>query len=167
MTRLNLCNFLVFFTKVLETLNELVTHSYNTNLLLYRFCDANYITNMDVYDTIHERKREPNIKSQTAPVQIKPRIIVFLERNEVCAGDSPQRETTLKVEDFDDFIYNLKHHYLPVVVGDVRWFAHLYSLNGPVIFRLDIPLVGECKVYDVAPDSWLADGVSIYMEYDS
>ena len=107
------------------------------------------------------------VKSQTAPAQIKPRITVFLERNEVCAGDSPQRETTLKVEDFDDFIYHLKHHYLPVVSGDVRWFAHLYSLNGPVIFRLDIPLVGECKAYDVAPDSWLTDGVSIYMEYDS
>ncbi len=119
-----------------------------------------------VYDAIHERKRKSIVKSQTAPVQIKPRIIVFLERNEVCAGDSPQRETTLKVEDFDDFIYHLKHHYLPVVSGDVRWFAHLYSLNGPVIFRLDIPLVGECKVYDVAPDSWLTDGVSIYMEYD-
>ena len=119
-----------------------------------------------VYDTMHERKRKSNVKSQTTPVQIKPRIIVFLERNEVCAGDSPQCDTTLKVEDFDDFIYHLKHHYLPVVLGDVRWFAHLYSLNGPVIFRLDIPLVGECKVYDVAPDSWLTGGVSIYMEYD-
>jgi len=119
-----------------------------------------------VYDTMHERKRKSNVKSQTTPVQIKPRIIVFLERNEVCAGDSPQCDTTLKVEDFDDFIYHLKHHYLPVVLGDVRWFAHLYSLNGPVIFRLVIPLVGECKVYDVAPDSWLTDGVSIYMEYD-
>ena len=53
------------------------------------------------------------------------------------------------------------------MLGDVRWFAHLYSLNGPVIFRLAIPLVGECKAYDVAPDSWLTDGVSIYMEYDS
>lgn len=120
-----------------------------------------------VYDTIHERKRKSIVKSQTAPVQIRPRITVFLERNEVCAGDSPQRKTVLKVEDFDDFIYHLKYHYLPVVVGDVRWFAHLYSLNGPVLFRLDIPLVGECKVYDVAPDSWLTDGVSIYMEYDS
>ena len=120
-----------------------------------------------VYDAIHERKREPIVKSQTTPVQIKPRIIVFLERNEVCAGDSPQCDTTLIVEDFDDFIYHLKHHYLPVVLGDVRWFAHLYSLNGPVIFRLDVPLVDECKVYDVAPDSWLTDGVSIYMEYDS
>ena len=119
-----------------------------------------------VYDTMHERKRKSNVKSQTTPVQIKPRIIVFLERNEVCAGDSPQCDTTLKVEDFDDFISHLKHHYLPVVLGDVRWFAHLYSLNGPVIFRLVIPLVGECKVYDVAPDSWLTDGVSIYMEYD-
>lgn len=51
-----------------------------------------------VYDTIHERKRKLNVKFQTAPVQIKSRIIVFLERNEVCAGDSPQCDTTLKVD---------------------------------------------------------------------
>ncbi|MCI1732473.1 MAG: hypothetical protein LKM34_09015 [Prevotella sp.] len=121
-----------------------------------------------VYDMMKERKRKPNIKHQTAPVQIKPRMAVILKRCSVCAGDDMDapHDGTLNVESVDDLVYHLEHYYLPRVLGDVRWLAYLYTRNGPVIFSMDIPLVGECKVYDVVPDSWLTDGVRIYIEYD-
>lgn len=83
-----------------------------------------------VYDMIKERKTKTVINPQTAPVQLKPRMAVILKRCSVYAGDDMDapHNGILKVEDFDDFIYHLKHHYLSVVLGDVRWFA-IYTLS--------------------------------------
>jgi hypothetical protein len=65
-----------------------------------------------VYDMMKERKRKPNIKHQTAPVQIKPRMAVILKRCSVCAGDDMDapHDGTLNVESVDDLVYHLEHY---------------------------------------------------------
>ena len=54
--------------------------------------------------------------------------------------------------------HTIEHH--SVCAGDT-WMLHIKIRRA----LRDIPLVGESKVYDMIPDSWLTDGVYIYMKY--
>lgn len=95
---------------------------------------------------------------------------VYVEREAVCMGDdcNDDKSIMLSVNNIEDLAIQLKRKFLPNCAGDVTWFAHISNLDGPVVFKIDIPvsMFAKPKVYDVSPTEWLHEGVLLYMEYE-
>ena len=94
---------------------------------------------------------------------------VYVEREAVCMGDdcNDDKSIMLSVNNIEDLAIQLKRKFLPNCAGDVTWFAHISNLDGPVVFKIDIPvsMFAKPKVYDVSQTEWLHEGTSLYLEY--
>ena len=100
---------------------------------------------------------------------LKTTFHVYVEREAVCMGDdcNDDKSIMLSVNNIEDLAIQLKRKFLPNCAGDVTWFAHISNLDGPVVFKIDIPvsMFAKPKVYDVSQTEWLHEGTSLYLEY--
>lgn len=99
---------------------------------------------------------------------LKTSFHVYVEREAVCMGDdcNDDKRIIFRVKDIDDLARQLKKKFLPNIADDVIWGAHISNIDGPVVFKMDIPMFAKPKVYDVSPTEWLHEGVLLYMEYE-
>ena len=57
----------------------------------------------------------------------------------------------------DRTLYSMESNY-DVVCMDLETDFHISNLDGPVVFKMDIPMYAKPKVYDVSPTEWLHEG---------